>query len=69
MRAAKTDRPSNFPTNLPFIFSLKSVLHGLKVILLKTQSKAWRAKARCVALKIPKIEKTIKAIKQNIIIY
>jgi hypothetical protein len=66
-RAAKADRFNSLAKILFFIFSLKSVLHGLKVTRLKTQSKAWRAKARWVALKMPKMEKIIKAKMQNII--
>lgn len=66
MRAAISERSNSFISILFFILALKSASHGLNVILLKTQSKACFAKGRCVALKIPKIEKMIKARKQNI---
>jgi len=55
-----------FPTIFPLIFLSNPVLHGRKVILLKTHSNASLANCLCVALKIPKMEKTIKAITQNI---
>jgi len=53
----------------PFILSWKPVLQGLKVTLLKTQSNASLARALCEALKIPNIEKIIKAIIQGMLNY
>ena len=61
-----------FLKNLPvielFILVSRPVEHFLKVIFLNTQSKASTAIFLCVAENIPKIPKTIKAMKQIILL-
>ena len=56
----------NLPVILIFNLLSSPVVHGLKVTLLKTQSRASAANFLCVALNMPNIPKTINAIMQII---
>ncbi len=54
-----------FPIKCIFIFEARSASHFLKVILLKTHSQLKAAQLWYLALKIPSIEKIIKAAIQT----